>query len=95
MTPWGVHGADVPVAPAPSGPLPLSPKVSLIVPVYGVPGDLLSACLESLQRQTLSDIEILLVLDGPDPEIQALLEKRAADDFRLVVLPLPLDASRK
>lgn len=43
------------------------PLVSIIVPIYKVPEEYLRRCIESCQRQSLSDIEILLVEDGsPD-----------------------------
>lgn len=41
------------------------PKVSIIVPVYNVE-DYLERCLRSLERQTLEDVEILLVDDGSE-----------------------------
>ena len=50
-------------------------KVSVIVPVFRVPGGLLEACLESLEGQTARDLEILCVLDGPDEAARELLEK--------------------
>ena len=40
-----------------------TPKVSIIVPVYKVPEKCLRTCIESCQKQTLKDIEILLVAD--------------------------------
>lgn len=39
------------------------PKVSVILPVYGVE-DYIEACLESLVRQTFRDFELILVDDG-------------------------------
>lgn len=45
---------------------PQHPTLSIIVPVYNVE-DYLNACLDSLQAQTFSDIEIVCVNDGsPD-----------------------------
>ena len=38
-------------------------KVSVIVPVYNV-ASFLSACIDSLLGQTLSDIQIILINDG-------------------------------
>ncbi len=37
--------------------------VSIIVPIYNV-ADYLAECLDSLERQTLKDIEIVMVNDG-------------------------------
>ena len=39
------------------------PKVSIVVPVYNAERHLLR-CLASLQTQSLSDIEVVLVNDG-------------------------------
>ena len=41
----------------------ISPKASIIVPVYNVENSI-SRCLKSLQTQTLSNIEIILIDDG-------------------------------
>lgn len=61
-------------------------KVSIIVPVFRVPGGLLEACLESLEGQTARDLEILCVLDGPDEVARELLEKRRRADSRIRIL---------
>lgn len=42
----------------------LNSKVSIIIPTYK-PGDYLRDCLSSLQHQTISDYEIIIVLNGP------------------------------
>ena len=39
------------------------PKVSIIIPVYGVE-KYLEECLDSVINQTLKDIEIILIDDG-------------------------------
>lgn len=39
-------------------------KVSVIVPVYKIPEDLLRKCFDSLTNQTLSDSEFIIVSDG-------------------------------
>lgn len=39
------------------------PKVSIVVPVYNMQ-KYLAACIKSLKAQTLSDIEIILVMMG-------------------------------
>ncbi len=43
-------------------------KVSVVVPVYQVPHALLTRCLDSLEAQTLKEIEVLLVFDEPAEE---------------------------
>lgn len=52
----------------------LNPKVSVIVPVYNVEA-YLDRCLESLVRQTLSDIEIIVVNDGSPDNCQEIVDK--------------------
>lgn len=89
MMPQGGHGEGASAASLPPNPARTSPKVSVIVPVHGIPRDFLAECMDSLQRQTLEDLEILPVLDGPDAELQRLLEERAECDSRMVVLRLP------
>ena len=45
------------------------PKVSIIVPMYNVE-DFIEECLSSLIRQTLKDIEIIVINDGsPDSSV--------------------------
>lgn len=61
-------------------------KVSVIVPVFRVPGGMLAECLDSLEGQTLEDIEIICVLDGPDGAARRLLEERARADARIGIL---------
>ena len=40
-----------------------SPEISVILPVYNV-GNYLDVCMESLEKQTFRDFEILLINDG-------------------------------
>ena len=47
-------------------------KVSIIVPVYNTE-KYLSKCLDSLVKQTLDDIEIILVNDGSTDHSQEIL----------------------
>ena len=42
----------------------MTPKVSIIVPIYNA-GKFLEKCLDTLVNQTLKDIEIILVLACP------------------------------
>ncbi len=49
-------------------------KVSVIVPVYNVE-EYLDACLDSLVKQTLKDIEILVVNDGSPDNSQVIIDK--------------------
>ena len=49
-------------------------KVSVIVPVYNV-YDYLSRCLDSLVKQTLKDIEIIVVNDGSPDNSQEIIDE--------------------
>ena len=61
------------------------PKVSIIVPVYGV--ELyLDRCLQSLLRQTLKDIEIILVDDGSPDRCPQMCDVYALKDCRIKVI---------
>ncbi len=49
------------------------PKLSIIVPVYNVE-QYIGKCLESLEKQTLKDIEILIVNDGSPDNSQEIID---------------------
>ena len=58
-----------------------SVKVSVVVPVYNVPEKYLKKCVESLLKQTLKEIEIILVDDGtPDTSGKICDELSKIDD---------------
>ncbi|XVQ12242.1 bifunctional glycosyltransferase/CDP-glycerol:glycerophosphate glycerophosphotransferase [Spirillospora sp. CA-255316] len=63
----------------------MSPLLSVVVPFYNVEA-YLEACLDSLQQQTLRDIEVIMVDDGsPDGSTAIAKEFAGKDDrFRLV-----------
>lgn len=63
-------------------------RISVVVPVYNV-ADCLDACMESLQAQTLEDIEIICVNDGSTDDSRAILEVWAARDVRIRVIDKP------
>ena len=63
----------------------MSPKVSVVVPMYGVE-KYLPACIDSLVRQTLQDIEIILVDDGSPDRCGKIAERYAAADSRIRVI---------
>jgi len=50
------------------------PYVSVIVPIYNVE-DFIAECLESLEKQTLKKIEVILVDDGSPDNSVAIVEK--------------------
>jgi glycosyltransferase involved in cell wall biosynthesis len=59
--------------------------VSIIVPVYNA-SRFIGPCIESLQRQTHSEIEIILVDDGSTDASLAICKEYAEKDSRLCVL---------
>ena len=62
------------------------PKVSIIIPVYNTPQNLLRDCLESAKNQTLKDIEIICVDDGSTDGSGKILDEYAKSDPRFVVI---------
>lgn len=60
-------------------------KVSVIVPVYNVEA-YLSHCIESIQQQTESDIEIILVDDGSPDTCGEICDRFAEKDARIQVI---------
>ena len=63
-------------------------KISVIVPVYKVE-DVLARCLDSLCRQSLWDIEIILVDDASPDRCGEICEEYAAKDARFKVIHHP------
>lgn len=63
----------------------MKPKVSIVVPVYGVE-DYLDRCVQSLCNQTLKDIEIILVDDGSPDNCPSMCDEYARQDFRISVV---------
>lgn len=63
-------------------------KVSVVLPVYNV-ASYLPKCLESLQNQSLEDIEIICVNDGSQDNSLEVLQKYAAADSRIKVIDQP------
>ncbi len=66
----------------------MKPLVSVIVPVYKVE-KYLERCLDSLCRQSLANIEIILVDDASPDRCGAICEAYAAKDARVRVLHQP------
>ncbi len=62
----------------------MKPLVSVIVPVYNVE-DCLERCLDSLCRQNLREIEIILVDDASPDQSGEICERYAAEDGRFRV----------
>ena len=55
--------------------------ISVIVPVYNVE-EYLEECLDSIQHQTYTDIEVILVNDGSRDDSQAICERYCHQDPR-------------
>lgn len=60
-------------------------RVSIIIPVYNVE-EYLEECMESVLRQTLSDIEIICVNDGSTDKSTEILRNYRKHDKRIVLL---------
>ena len=60
-------------------------KISVIIPIYnGV--KYIKSCLESLQKQTLSEFEVILINDGSIDESGQLCNELAKSDKRIKVI---------
>lgn len=63
----------------------MRPKVSVIVPVYRTE-PYLERCVDSLRRQTLGELQIILVDDGSPDGCPALCDRLAREDGRILAL---------
>jgi len=66
--------------------MPSTPDVSVVIPTFARP-ELVTRAVRSALAQTLENIEVIVVIDGPDPASRAALA--AIDDDRLRVVELP------
>lgn len=66
-------------------PRPIGPKVSVIIPAYNVAGYLEDA-VDSVQRQTYPNLEILIVNDGSQDDSGEIADRIAASDKRVRVI---------
>lgn len=60
-------------------------KVSIVIPVYNAQ-NYLSGCLDSLVKQTLTDIEIICIDDGSTDHSLEILKRYAEKDNRITVI---------
>lgn len=58
-------------------------KISVIVPIYNKE-DYLLVCIDSILKQTYSNLEIILVDDGSTDSSKAICEKKAKEDKRIL-----------
>ena len=63
----------------------MKPRVSIIVPIYNVE-KYIERCMESLLKQTIKDIEIILVDDGSPDRCPQICEQKAILDRRIKVI---------
>lgn len=66
----------------------MPPKISIIVPCYGVE-KYLDRCMESLVNQSLRDIEIIMVDDKSPDKVPAMCDEWARKDTRVRVIHKP------
>ena len=64
------------------------PKVSVVVPIYGVE-KYLKQCVDSILAQTLTNIEIILVDDGSPDKCPDIVDEYAKKDSRVVAVHQP------
>lgn len=64
------------------------PKVSVVVPIYGVE-KYLKQCVDSILAQTLTDIEVILVDDGSPDKCPEIIDEYAKKDNRVVAVHQP------
>ena len=60
-------------------------KVSVVIPVYNVE-KYLRECLDSVQKQTLQELEIICIDDGSTDSSGAILDEYAQKDSRFHVI---------
>lgn len=65
----------------------MAPEISVLVPIYNVER-YLAQCLESIQRQTFADFEVICINDGSTDGSRAIIERFLADArFRVIDKP--------
>lgn len=65
-------------------------RVTVAMPVFRVPSQVLKAAIASVQRQTFKDFEFLLLNDAsPDPAVVRILEEAAREDHRIRLFHRP------
>jgi O-antigen biosynthesis protein len=63
------------------------PRFSIVTPVYDPPADVLLETIATVQAQTFSDWELILVDDrSPSPHVLPILREAAAADTRITVI---------
>jgi glycosyltransferase involved in cell wall biosynthesis len=70
----------------------VNPRISVIFPV-GNRLEFLAEAVESILAQTFADFELIAVLDGVSPEVEACIEGYQDERIRIVRMPLNLGVS--
>jgi glycosyltransferase involved in cell wall biosynthesis len=65
-----------------------SPLVSVVIPTRNRP-DMVGRAVRSALQQTVAEVEVIVVVDGPDPNTEAVLKLIQASDSRLRIVSLP------
>ena len=63
----------------------IDPKISVIIPIYGVE-KYLRQCLDSVLAQTLRELEIILVDDGSKDKCPEIIDDYGKKDERIIVI---------
>lgn len=71
---------------SPHSPNPVCPRVTAVIPTRDRP-ELLACAIRSALRQTWLNIEVVVVVDGPDPATAAYLETLTDPRLRVLFLP--------
>lgn len=61
------------------------PRISVILPAYNA-ADFLDAAVQSVQAQSFTDWELIIVEDGAKDNTAAICDRLAADDARIRVI---------
>lgn len=64
------------------------PQISVIIPFYNSEKHL-KRCVNSIMRQTFTDLEIILVCDGSEDGSPDIAKKLAEEDDRIIILDIP------
>ena len=62
-----------------------APTVSVVIPMYNV-ASTLDQCLESIEKQTFTDLQVICMNDGSTDDSAAIARAHAARDGRIVVV---------
>ena len=69
----------------------MRPKISVVIPVYNAER-YVTRCLDSVQNQSLEELEVLCVDDRSTDGTLDILHSRAAKDPRLKIITLPVNS---